>query len=200
MTNRRRIVLSMAALGAGLGAGFFRRDLALADAKTPLQPSPPFELTAHDGRRIRTDRDLAGRPMLVYFGFTFCPDVCPSTLIRLSATINALEEKGHDLSDLAFLFISVDPERDAPEQLASYVEAFHPRLIGATGSPEEIAKVAADWRVKYGKTPGGTTGDYQVDHPGYALGLDRDHRVVSYLWHFAPEAKLEQQILQLTTK
>ena len=197
MMNRRRLILSLPALGAGFGTGFCRPIEARADAKEPLQPSPPFALTAHDGRRIRTDRDFAGRPMLVYFGFTYCPDVCPSTLIRLSAAMNALEEKGHDLTDLAFLLVSVDPERDTPALLAEYVEAFHPSLIGATGAPEEIAKVAAGWRVKFGKAPGGSPDDYQVDHPGYALGLDRGHRVVSYLWHFAPEEKLEMKILEL---
>lgn len=135
--------------------------------------------------------------MLVYFGFTYCPDVCPSSLARFAAAINALEEQGHDLSDLGFLFVSVDPKRDSLEILKEYSEVFHPRLLSATGSEEEIARVAKAWSVAYSLGAPDAEGDYAVDHPSYAFGLDRDHAVRSYLWHFAPQDKLEQQILAL---
>lgn len=191
MLTRRHAIAAVA--GAAAAPGF-----ALANTTAPLQPAPPFELTAHDGRRIQTDRDFSGQPMLVYFGYTYCPDVCPSSLIRLASALHELEDSGRAPADLTFLFVSVDPERDTLEKIADYVSAFHPRLIGATGTPEEIAAVAADWRVKYNRAPGGSATDYLVDHPSYAFGLNRRHQVVSYLWHYASSAKLAEKILQLS--
>jgi protein SCO1/2 len=102
----------------------------------------PFTLTDHTGKRV-TDQDFHGRTMLVFFGFTFCPDVCPSGLQVMSA---ALDKLGPKAERVVPILITVDPERDTPAQLALYVSSFHPRLIGLTGTPAEIEAVAKAYR------------------------------------------------------
>ena len=103
----------------------------------------PFTLTDHTGKRV-TDQDFRGRNMLVFFGFTFCPDVCPSALQVMSA---ALDKLGPKAERFVPILITVDPERDTPMQLASYVQSFHPRLVGLTGTPAEIDAVVKAYRV-----------------------------------------------------
>jgi protein SCO1/2 len=131
----------------------------------------PFQLTDHNGRAV-TDQDFAGKLMLIYFGFTHCPDVCPTELQTMANAVDAL---GADGARVVPIFITVDPERDTPEQLKGYVAAFHPTMIGLTGSPEQIAAVAKAYKVYYSKAPGATPGgDYQVDHTSfvYLMGPD----------------------------
>lgn len=188
--SRRKLV---AGLSATLALGASRIP---ASART-IAPAAPFNLTSHDGRQLRSDIDFAGRPMLVYFGFTFCPDVCPTSLVSLSAGLEQVSSQGRDIADLAFLFVSLDPDRDTPERLAEYVDLFHPALIGATGTRAQIDAVADAWKVKYALGAPSVDGDYLVDHPSYAFGLDRSHRIVDYLWHFAPPAKLADQIRKI---
>ena len=127
----------------------------------------PFALASHDGRRV-TDRDFAGRYRLVYFGFTFCPDVCPTDLQVLGAGLRRFEASdAARAARVQPLFISVDPARDTPEVLGRYVAAFHPRLLGLTGSEAEIARVARAYGVYFQRAPaaGGASADaYNVDH------------------------------------
>jgi cytochrome oxidase Cu insertion factor (SCO1/SenC/PrrC family) len=140
----------------------------------------PFTLTDHTGKRV-TDRDFRGRTLLVMFGFTFCPDVCPSELQVISA---ALDKLGPQAKDVVPLFISVDPERDTTSQLAMYVKSFHPRLIGLTGTPEEIDAVTKAYRVYFKKVPDPkSTAGYTVDHSAliYVMGPDG-----AYQTHFTP--------------
>ena len=102
----------------------------------------PFTLTSHDGRRV-SESDFAGRYRLVYFGFTFCPDVCPTDLQVLAAGLRRFEASDAErAARVQPLFVTVDPARDTPEALRAYVANFHPRLVGLTGSEEEIARVA----------------------------------------------------------
>ena len=107
----------------------------------------PFELIDHAGR-TRTERDFRGQLMLVYFGFTYCPDICPTDLQAIGL---ALDKLGKDGDSVQPLFITVDPERDTPEHLAEYVPMFHPRLIGLTGGAEAIRKAADAYKVYYAK-------------------------------------------------
>jgi cytochrome oxidase Cu insertion factor (SCO1/SenC/PrrC family) len=109
----------------------------------------PFSLTDQTGRPV-TDADYRGRYMLIYFGFTFCPDVCPTEL-QVMAT--ALDQLGRQADEVQPIFITIDPERDTPSQLAGYVSQFHPRMAGLTGTPEQIASVARAYRVYYAKAP-----------------------------------------------
>ncbi|XP_031257184.1 protein SCO1 homolog 1, mitochondrial [Pistacia vera] len=120
----------------------------------------PFNLINHDGKRV-TDKDFLGNWTMIYFGFTHCPDICPDELQKLAAAVDKTKEKGG--IDVVPVFISVDPERDTVEQVREYVKEFHPKLVGLTGSPDEIKKVARAYRVYYMKTAEEDS-DYLVDH------------------------------------
>ena len=128
-----------------------------------------FSLTDHDGKPI-TQAAFEGRPTLVFFGFTRCPEVCPTTLYELAGWLDALGDEGRDLQ--AF-FISVDPERDTPEIMKGYAAAFTDRVTGITGDPEEIARVIAAWHVYAAKVPT-DDGDYTMDHTASVFLLGRD--------------------------
>jgi protein SCO1 len=140
----------------------------------------PFELTDHTGR-IRTERDFRGQLMLVYFGFTYCPDICPADLQAIGL---ALDRLGDDAARVQPLFVTVDPERDTAEHLAEYVKLFHPRLIGLTGSLDAIRKAADAYKVYFAKVPiGKEANDYTVDHTAFIYLMDRDG---NYLGFFPP--------------
>jgi cytochrome oxidase Cu insertion factor (SCO1/SenC/PrrC family) len=130
----------------------------------------PFTLTAHTGERV-SDEAFRGQFMLVAFGFTHCPDVCPAELQVMTA---ALESMGADAERVQPLFVTIDPERDTAEHLADYMAHFHPRLIGLTGSPDEIAQVAKAYHVWYEKVQQGDQPDYVMDHTSitYLMGPD----------------------------
>ena len=129
----------------------------------------PFTLTGHDGRRVG-DRDFAGKYRIVYFGFTFCPDVCPTDLQTVAAGLRQFEATDPErAARVQPIFISVDPERDTPDALRRYVAAFHPRLIGLTGSETEIARVARAYGVYYAREPAAENGSYLVDHSRMAV-------------------------------
>jgi protein SCO1 len=124
----------------------------------------PFSLIDQDGRRV-TDAQFAGRYRLIYFGYTFCPDVCPTDMLNVGKGLSLFEQQAPAAAaKVQPIFITVDPERDTPAVLKAWVAAFHPRLIGLTGTPAEIAAVAKEYAVIYQKaqTPG-TTG-YLMDH------------------------------------
>ena len=131
----------------------------------------PFTLTAHTGERIG-DEAFRGKFMLVAFGFTHCPDVCPAELQVMTA---ALDEMGPAAERVQPLFITIDPERDTADHLAEYMSYFHPRFIGLTGSREEIAAVADAYHVWYEKVDGDSP-DYAMDHTSimYLMGPDGD--------------------------
>ncbi|KAM7271652.1 hypothetical protein ACFE04_030866 [Oxalis oulophora] len=120
----------------------------------------PFNLLNHDGKNV-TDKDFIGKWTVMYFGFTHCPDICPDELQKLAAAVDKIKQKSG--IDIVPVFISVDPERDNVEQVGEYVKEFHPKLVGLTGTPEEIKKVARAYRVYYMKTAEEDS-DYLVDH------------------------------------
>ena len=154
----------------------------------------PFTLTDHTGRRI-TDKDFRGKFMLVYFGFTFCPDVCPSGLQVMAA---ALDELGPKAERVTPIFISVDPERDTPEQLAQYVPSFHPRLIGLTGTPEEVQAVAKAYRVYYRKVKDEkSTAEYTVDHTSIIYLMSPEGEFVTHFTHATPASTMADKIAKV---
>jgi protein SCO1 len=123
-----------------------------------------FTLTGEDGKAVR-DTDFTGKYRLVYFGYSYCPDVCPVDLQKLMMGLKALEQKNMATADkIQPLFITVDPERDTPAVVREFTANFHPRLIGLTGTPEEIAKVASAYGIYYRKGNAATPGAYMVDH------------------------------------
>jgi protein SCO1/2 len=151
-----------------LGTGTF---LWLSRGGTASLIGGPFSLEDGSNRQV-TDRDFRGKYMLIYFGYTFCPDVCPTTLTDMA---DALDRLGPKADLLQPLFITVDPRRDTPAVVKQYAAAFGPRLIGLTGSPEQIAQVAKEYRVYYAEhRTGPGPGDYTMDHSSilYLMGPD----------------------------
>jgi protein SCO1/2 len=146
----------------------------------------PFELVDHTGH-IRTERDFRGKLMLVYFGFTYCPDVCPTDLQAIGL---AMDRLGSDADNVQPLFITVDPERDTPQHLAEYVPLFHPRLIGLTGSLDAIHKAADAYKVYSAKVSLGKD-NYTVDHTAFIYLMDRDG---GYLGFFPPGTSADRMI------
>lgn len=132
----------------------------------------PFTLVDQNGRTV-TAGDFRGRFMLLYFGYTYCPDVCPTTLTTMADAIDILDGDGESIVPI---FITVDPERDTPEHLKMYVNYFHPRLVGLTGTPQSVGAAARAYRIYYAKAPqGGAAGDdYLMDHSSgiYLMGPD----------------------------
>jgi protein SCO1/2 len=127
----------------------------------------PFELVGTDGERV-SSQTLFQKPTALFFGFTHCPEICPTTLFEAGGWLEAL---GEDADNLNVVFVSVDPERDTPEVLATYMSAFDPRLIGLTGSPEEVAEVVKDYRI-YAQKVELDGGGYTVDHYAAVLLFD----------------------------
>jgi protein SCO1 len=144
----------------------------------------PFELTDHNGKRFASSA-LAGRPYAIFFGFTHCPDVCPTTLMEMSGNLQAL---GADADRLTIVFVTVDPERDTPDQLKQYLAAFDPRIIGLTGSGEEIAAAAKGWNAFYNKVPE-DDGSYTIAHSAYVYLMDAENRLAGTLGFQESEAE-----------
>ena len=139
-----------------------------------------FALTGQDGRPVGHE-DFRGRWMLVFFGFTYCPDICPSTLATVST---ALDELGPLADSVQPVFITVDPERDTVEVLADYMEAFRPGIAALTGTPEEIAATAANFRVFYAKVDAGDgSDDYLMDHSAFLYLVDPEGKFDAPLTH-----------------
>jgi protein SCO1 len=179
MTKRLSwLLVAIAALCAALAGFWLAREL---DSSAPQLASGTwlghprsvgdFQLTDHLGRPF-TARDLQGKPSLVFFGFTHCPDVCPTTLVKLAQV-----KKAAVLAGLQVLFVSVDPQRDTPTALGLYVHAFDPDFIGLTGDPKAIEKLTASFGVAVARVdlPGG---DYTMDHSAAVFLLDTHGRIV----------------------
>ena len=195
MTRRKFVVLATllgaaGILGASAGAAAFlhaRRTPAAAEQAAAI--GGPFELIDHNGVRV-TDRDLRGRPTVMFFGFTSCPDVCPTTLIEIGQWLEAL---GSDGDRLNVVFISVDPERDTPARLKAYLSAFDPRIRGLTGTPAEVAIAAKAFRIYSQKRPV-DGGDYSVDHSSVTYLLDKRGRFAEPIAYGSPANRAVGQL------
>ena len=166
--------ISVAVLVLAAGAAYLLRpNFGALPARLPLAAGigGPFELTTQEGRRL-SSAELAGTPFALFFGFTHCPDVCPTTMLELSNAIKAL---GPDADRMRFFFVSVDPERDTPEQLKLYLSNFDPRIMGLVGTPEEIAAVAKAYRAIYEKVP--TKDGFTYNHTALVYLMGRDGRL-----------------------
>ena len=151
----------------------------------------PFRLVDHTGAQV-TDATYRGRIMLVFFGFTHCPDICPT---ELQVMAEVLDRLGEDAARVAPIFITVDPERDTPDALARYLDLFDPRIIGLTGSPEQIGAVARAYRVYYAKVhpPGSTT--YTMDHSSFIYLMDGQGRFAALFRHGSPAAEIAGTVM-----
>lgn len=136
-----------------------------------------FTLTDFNGQR-RSLTDFKGRVVMLYFGFVQCPDVCPTALTRAAAVMQQL---GPQAADLQVVFVTVDPERDTPELLREYMASFHPSFLALTGSAEQIAQTAQEFRVYFKKVPTGSS--YTMDHTALSYLFDRQGRIRTVLRH-----------------
>ena len=127
-----------------------------------------FELTAHTGQRVKAS-DAKGKVLLLFFGYTHCPDICAPTLARLASLMQQL---GPEAERVQVLFVTVDPRHDTVEQLAGFVPKFHPAFIGLTGTAREIGRVAQDYKVAYAENPQSASSQILVDHSGGMLVKD----------------------------
>ncbi|MDR0809641.1 MAG: SCO family protein, partial [Gemmobacter sp.] len=173
-------------------AGVFGQDMAVPSAGGGGMQLPggislggPFELVDQTGKPA-TDRDYAGRWLLIYFGYTYCPDVCPTELGTMAAALDVMGASGDAVTPL---LITIDPQRDTPAALADYVSRFHPRLQGLTGTSEQIAAVARRYRVYFARVQRPEATDYLMDHSSFIYLVGPDGRVRSL---FRPEATPEQ--------
>jgi len=151
----------------------------------PAEPSigGPFTLVDQTGKTV-SDADYRGKLMLIYFGYTFCPDVCPTSLGVLSKALDMLTPK--ELAQVAPIFITVDPERDTVEQMAQYVGAFHPALQGLTGSPEQVQAAIKAYRVYAKRSEGeANTPNYTMDHSSILYLMGKDGKFIAHYGHTA---------------
>jgi len=169
----------------------------LADGSTVVgkpKIGGPFTMLDQDGRTV-TEADFAGRYMLVYFGYTYCPDVCPTSL---SVMADALDVLGAKADKIVPVFVTVDPERDIPEFLKEYIVHFHPRLVGLTGTPEQVAKMAKAYKVFYQKVGDGYgDGDYLMDHSSITYLIGPDGQFISHFGHGTGPETIAEQLARL---
>jgi cytochrome oxidase Cu insertion factor (SCO1/SenC/PrrC family) len=151
----------------------------------------PFTLTNQNGERV-TDETFRGKYMLVSFGYTYCPDICPAELQLMA---NAMDLLGPKADQLTPIFITIDPQRDTVSQLKSYVENFHPRMVGLTGTEEEIKKAASAYRVYYAKADNASSAtDYLMDHSTFLYLMDPQGEYVTHFPYGITREKLAERI------
>jgi len=188
----RNAALAVAVVLVGLhGAAHAADPLPTAEPADPPRIGGHFSLTTADGTEV-SDRSFAGKWLLLYFGYTYCPDACPTALNAITA---ALDELGPLAEQIQPIFITIDPERDTPV-IAQYVKAFHPRLIGLTGSAEQIAAVAKDFRVFYRVRQLGND-EYAIDHSSYIYVVDPEGRVAELITGSLPGHPVAAELKRL---
>ena len=161
--------------------------LASAPVEEAASIGGPFQLAASDGRNV-TDRDFRGKYLLIYFGYTICPDVCPTTL---QSVVQALDTLGGKADRLRPVLVTVDPARDTPAVLAQYVAAFSPRLLGLSGTPQQIAQIEQEYHIYAAiRRTGAKPDDYTVDHSSVLYLMGPDGNFVAKLPADAPPAEL----------
>jgi protein SCO1/2 len=186
---RRPFLLAGAAglilVAGAAGAWAFRDRPAPATSSSSGAASlgGPFRLVDTRGRTV-TDKDLLGKPTAYYFGFTYCPEVCPTTLAAMTNWLKAL---GPDADKLNMVFVTIDPERDTPKQMGLYLTNFDPRIRGLTGSPDAVRQAARDYRVYYQKVAL-DGGSYTMDHSTTVYLMDRNGRFADLIGYKEPDA------------
>jgi protein SCO1/2 len=177
-TSQIVLVLSSFLGGLVLFAGiilFVSGQFSSGSVLAPSAIGGPFKLVDQDGKPI-TQAALDGHPSLVFFGYTHCPDVCPTTLFELSEVMRAL---GPDAGKALALFVSVDPDRDTPAVMKDYLSSFDPHLRGVTGDPKALDAMEKEYRVYAKKVPTGNDGDYSMDHSAIVYLMDKQGRFVA---------------------
>lgn len=174
--NKTRPLIIFAAFAASLAIGLLITLWMLGGLQKVAAPAAiggPFQLVDHNGKTV-TEQSLKGKPTLIFFGFTHCPDVCPTALFEMSELLRAM---GKDGDRVNAYFVSVDPERDSVAKMKDYLSSFDPRLKGLTGDPAAVEKVVTGYRVYAKKVPL-KDGDYTMDHTALVYLMDREGRFV----------------------
>ena len=177
MDQLRRPLVIIAAFAVSLAVGLLLMTWLMGDLRKVAAPAAiggPFQLADQSGKVV-TEKDLKGRPTLIFFGFTHCPDVCPTSLFEISEVLRAM---GQDADKVNAFFVSVDPERDTQAAMKDYLSSFDPHLKGLTGNAEQVAKVLTAYRVYAKKVPL-KDGDYTMDHTALVYLMDRDGNFVA---------------------
>jgi len=194
---RALVLLAVVLIGGG-SAFIYSRDKPAEDSRRAeaarlmndlmsgkKQVGGPFTLTDQHGNK-RSLADFRGKLVLLYFGYTFCPDVCPTDLAAMAQAIRTLDAEGNALQPI---FVTLDPERDTREILRNYVAAFHPRFVALSGSEEEVRRVATAYKIYFEKVRPPGSSVYLIDHMAFVFLLDRDGRYVAF---FPPGTSAER--------
>jgi protein SCO1 len=177
MNRSTRPLVIMGAFAGSLAIGLLLMMWTMGGLRSMTAPSAiggPFQLTDQSGQTV-TDASMKGKPTLIFFGYTHCPDICPTSLFEISEVLKAM---GKDADRVNVYFISVDPERDTQSAIKEYLSSFDPRLKGLTGDPAAVAKVLSAYRVYSKKVPL-RDGEYTMDHTALIYLMDRDGKFVS---------------------
>ncbi|WP_417676189.1 SCO family protein [Roseibium sp.] len=187
---------AVAALAAAAGVLVYQQATGSKNAGALIEPlaaiGGPFELVNGNGETV-TDKDFAGKPLAIYFGFTYCPEVCPTTLTEMQGWIESL---GPDADRLNFLFVTVDPERDTPNVMRDYVAAFDKRIVPLSGSREQVDAVVKTYRVYAKKVPL-DDGDYTMDHSAAVFLMNSDNRFVGTIAYGEDEENALKKLRRL---
>src|SRR5262245_751060 len=195
--SRRVVTVVIAAFLIGALGGAALLALRHGEQNPPVQTSGtaliggPFTLVDQNGKTV-TDQDFRGRNMLVFFGFTHCPDVCPAELQVMSASLDSLGPKADDVVPI---FITLDPERDTQSAVGAYVKNFGPRFVGLTGSPEQIATAAKAYRVAYSKfQEDKASSDYSIDHSALVYLMGKDGQYITHFSYGTPASEMTETL------
>jgi len=190
--DRRHALISLVATGALAACGERKPQFSAVDL-TGAEYARDFQLPDTEGK-VRSLKDFRGKAVVVFFGFTQCPDVCPTTLAEIAQAKQLL---GPDGAKVQGIFVTVDPERDTPEVLKAYMANFGPDFIALRGSPEQLAAVAKDFKVYYKKVEGKTPGSYTMDHSAASFVYDTQGRLRLYSRYGSGPQALANDIKQL---
>jgi cytochrome oxidase Cu insertion factor (SCO1/SenC/PrrC family) len=191
------IVLLLAAVALAAASFLYRPGPAGPLASGAALVGGPFSAINHKGEAV-TEKTYQGHYRLMFFGFTFCPDVCPT---ELQVMAQALKQLGPDGESIVPILVTIDPARDTPDVMKSYVEAFDPRLVGLTGSPAQIAASAKAWRVFYQKVENkDRPDDYTMDHSSLIFLMDRDNRFLKHFTYATDPTALADEIRRAISK
>lgn len=183
------VTLLSALLAASVVGGYLV--WSRGDQGTAAMIGGDFTLTDHTGRAV-TEETLKGRWSLIYFGYTFCPDVCPTSLSVMSQALDALDPS--TAARITPVFVTVDPERDTVEQLALYHESFHPSFLMLTGTPEQVRAAAKAYRVYYRRAESDSATEYLMDHSSITYLMDPQGRYVTHFGHEATAASMTETL------
>ena len=181
---KRTALLSILAVFIGAGLGWCQIQMAqdAVESESPMAGADiggDFTLLNENGETI-TQAAYDGQYKLIYFGFTFCPAICPTELQKITSALKKMEDSHPELAaKIQPLFISIDPERDTPDVMREYVSLFHPRLDGLTGSSEQIAQVKKDYRIYAQKVQDENMSDYTMDHSSFIYLMAPDNRLIN---------------------